>query len=244
MSNSTQRIPSVCRLLACVLVVVIGNTSDGYCSKITIVAFGDSTTATRNTVKQVYADRLPALLQMRGIQGRVVNAGVGGSHTGRLSDNARHRRKHALERFDETVRHHKPHVVVVQFGWNDSWIDSDQPNGSSRIPVKDYSANLKHIVRTLKQDGTTVILMTPNRPNTQLEKWRVARTQAYVEAVRKLAADASIPLVDVWAEYERINAADGRSSNNLLLDNVHPNDKGHELVAKLLADSIGTLLAP
>lgn len=30
--------------------------------KLTIVAFGDSTTAPRNTVKSVYADRLPGLL--------------------------------------------------------------------------------------------------------------------------------------------------------------------------------------
>jgi lysophospholipase L1-like esterase len=55
--------------------------------ELTIVAFGDSTTAPRPTVELVYADRLPALLQGRGIDARVVNSGVGGSHTGRLADN-------------------------------------------------------------------------------------------------------------------------------------------------------------
>ena len=214
-----------------------------YGDKLTIVAFGDSTTASRSTVDQVYADRLPVLLQARGIEAKVINAGIGGSHTGRLADNARHRRKHALDRFDEAVRNHKPDVVVVQFGWNDSWIDSDNLDGPSRIPVKDYAANLKHITETLKKDGSKVILMTPNRPNTSVEEWRVARTQQYVDAVRNLAATDSVPLVDVWAEYERFNAGHGLNSDNLLLDRVHPNDKGHELVARLLADSIGDLKA-
>lgn len=225
------------------LFVTAALNAGAYGDEMTIVAFGDSTTATRSTVDQVYAARLPALLHARGIEARVINAGVGGSHTGRLADNARHRRKHALDRFDEAVRNHKPDVVVVQFGWNDSWIDSDKPDGPSRIPVKDYAANLKHITESLKRDGSKVILMTPNRPNTSVEEWRVARTQQYVDAVRNLAATDSVPLVDVWAEYERFNAGHGLNSDNLLLDRVHPNDKGHELVARLLADSIGDLKA-
>ena len=53
---------------------------------LTIVAFGDSTTAVRHTVKQVYADRLPPLLAACGSEAEVINTGIGGSHTGRLKD--------------------------------------------------------------------------------------------------------------------------------------------------------------
>ncbi|MCP4190650.1 MAG: hypothetical protein GY768_08470, partial [Planctomycetaceae bacterium] len=80
--------------LALILVVatfVVGDTAlaDKASQVLTIVAFGDSTTATRRTVKKVYADRLPELLKLSGIEAKVINAGVGGSHTGRLTDNAR-----------------------------------------------------------------------------------------------------------------------------------------------------------
>ena len=135
---------------------------------ITVVAFGDFTTALRSTVKQVYAQRLPALLAKRNINAKVINSGVGGSHTGRLIDNARHKRQHALDRFQKTVRDHKPQVVVIQFGYNDSWVDSGDPDGPSRIPLENYRANLTYIVKTLKSDGSRVILMTPNRPKKML----------------------------------------------------------------------------
>jgi arylsulfatase A-like enzyme/lysophospholipase L1-like esterase len=207
-------------------------------NQLTIVAFGDSTTAPRDTVEQVYADRLPTLLQAKGIGATVINAGVGGSHSGRLTDNSHHNRRHALDRLDDTVRAHNPDIVIVQFGWNDSWIDSGLPDGPSRIPVEDYAANLRSIVTTLSGDSADVILMTPNRPNSSLEDWRVARTFKYVEAVRTLADSESLPLIDVWREYERLDEVEGSASNDLLLDNVHPNDAGHKLVAELLATKI------
>ena len=58
--------------------------------QITIVAFGNSTTAKRNRVDSVYADRLPDLLKASGITCKVINSGIGGSHTGKLEDNNKH----------------------------------------------------------------------------------------------------------------------------------------------------------
>ena len=205
---------------------------------LTIVAFGDSTTAIRRTVKRVYSDRLPELLKVNGIDAKVINAGVGGSHTGRLTDNDRHNRRHALDRIDDAVRNHKPDIVVVQFGWNDSWIDSDKANGSSRIPVDKYADNLVQIVDTLSKDGARIILMTPNRPRSNVDAWRVKRTQQYVRVVRNLAEKKRVSLVDVWSEYESVAQEPSQSSDDLLLDSVHPNDKGHELVAKMLVNLI------
>ena len=203
-----------------------------------VVAFGDSTTALRNTVEQVYAARLPALLATQGITVQVVNSGVGGSHTGRLTDNDRHNKQHALDRFQAAVRDHKPDVVIVQFGWNDSWVDTGGDGAASRIPRAEYFANLKLIVTTLTDDGSDVILMTPNRPHRPLEKWRFERTEQYVNEVRRLALETGIPLIDVWNEYATFDAIDRQSLDDLLLDSVHPNDDGHALVAQLLTPLI------
>lgn len=205
---------------------------------LTIVAFGDSTTAVRSTVKRVYADRLPQLLRAHGVEAQVINAGVGGSHTGRLEDNARHKRQHAMDRFDTAVRSHKPDIVIIQFGWNDSWVDSADSKARSRIAVDQYSRNLKFMIDTLRSDGARVILMTPNRPRSTVEKWRVARTVQYVQAVRDLSKTSETPLVDIWAEYERRDKAAPGSADRLLLDNVHPSSDGHKLVAEMLARRI------
>ncbi len=208
----------------------------------TIVAFGDSTTALRDTIDQVYADRLPLLLAERGITARVINSGVGGSHTGRLADNPRHKRRHALERFQDAVRDHDPDIVVIQFGWNDSYVDEGGVEGASRIPLEAYEANLRHMIKVLGEDGSRVVLMTPNRPRSDFEAWRFERTERYVIAVRKLAAETDAALVDVWAAYAEYAAGEGRSIDDLLLDAVHPNDKGHALVARLLVEPLVALL--
>ncbi len=208
-------------------------------TRLKIVAFGDSTTATRKTVNAIYAARLPGLLGPHGIQAEVVNAGVPGSHTGRLTDNARHRKQHALDRLDTAVRAHKPDIVVVQFGINDSWVDSDLAEDASRIPLADYRRNLTAIVGTLKKDGARVILMTPNKIGGKHEDWRVARLGGYAEAVRSVASEQEAELVDVWGAYEAFEGAVAGKRTELMLDGSHPNDRGHELVATLLAARIG-----
>ncbi len=209
--------------------------------RLKIVAFGDSTTAKRDTVEQVYADRLPNLLQPRGVVAEVINSGVGGSHTGRLADNAKHDRRHALDRFRNAVLVHEPDVAIIQFGWNDSWVDSNNSTDPSRIPLKDYTGNLRKMVTRLQENDVDVVLMTPNRPRSELAEWRTKRTSAYVRQVRLLARELDVSLVDVWSEYSKYEKVNDRSFDDLLLDNLHPNDQGHELVAELLADCIQTL---
>ncbi len=229
------------RLILLSLVVVLSAAASVIAAPITIVAFGDSTTALRKTIKQVYAQRLPLLLSQHKISARVINSGIGGSHTGRLKDNDRHHRRHALDRLQDAVRDHKPHVVIIQFGWNDSWVDQGGPEAPSRIHLKDYVTNLTHIVDTLKSDGSQVILMTPNRPRTTVDEWRFERTNQYADAVRMLAKQLTVTLIDVWQKYTEYEAVTGQSLNDLLLDDVHPNDRGHELVAQLLAEQIASL---
>lgn len=199
---------------------------------LSIVAFGDSTTAPRKTVASVYAERLPALLAQAGIEATVINSGVSGSHTGRLVDNARHHREHALDRFQKAVRAHRPDIVVVQFGINDSWVDSELPEDGSRIELADYRKNLTQIVSTLKADGARVIVMTPNKIGSKYPGWRLSRLAAYAEAARGVAQAQAVDLVDIWA-------ADSAGAHDaLLVDGMHPNDAGHERVARLLAERI------
>lgn len=207
-----------------------------------IVAFGDSTTAVRETVREVYAQRLPGLLAARGIKAEVVNAGVGGSHTGSASDTPGSSIRHALDRLEE-VRGQRADWVIVQFGWNDSWVDSRQSLDASRISLESYERNLVRIVDTLRSGGSRVALMTPNPPHTSLALWQRDRTSQYAQRVRDVAARLKTPLLDIWRLYEAWEERTGRSRNELLLDDVHPNDEGHALVAESLAEALAGALA-
>ena len=74
-----------------------------------------------------------------------------------------------------------------------------------------------------------------------LPQQRIERTNRYANAVRKLSKESDIPLVDIWKAFEQYGAAPGKSIDDLLLDQMHPNDQGHLLVAKLLCKTIAGL---
>lgn len=199
--------------------------------ELTLVAFGDSTTAFRGTIKEVYSTRLPGLLEKQGIDATVINEGVGGSNTSAVG-------KHALARIDR-VRAHQADWVIVQFGINDCWIDSGNEGSSSRIAIDDYKDNLTKIVQTLRQDGTRVVLMTPNQLRSDVDRWRVDRLEEYVQAVRQVAVEREVPLVDIWTAYGALSVAE---RDALLLDGVHPNDAGHALVAEKIVACLKPIL--
>jgi lysophospholipase L1-like esterase len=203
-----------------------------------IVAFGDSTTAPRATVPKVYAqilqDDLSGLL---GTSVTVYNAGVGGNTT-----------YDALGRLNTDVRSHHPNLVIVQFGINDSWVDSGVQGNPSRVAIDaaaqvgspyafrgNYTANLSSIVNTLKADGARVILMTPNPVQTTgtgaEPVWQNNLLGDYAQVARNVAASKHVDLFDVWQMYANYAAVPGHSINDLLVDSEHPNQLGHQMVA-------------
>src|SRR5437870_790596 len=80
-----------------------------------VVALGDSITrGTRPGVKpeETYPAYLQAGLKKAGLDGELVNVGVGGERTDQ-----------ALRRLDRAVLDLKPHAVLIMYGTNDSHVD-------------------------------------------------------------------------------------------------------------------------
>lgn len=201
----------------------------------TVVALGSSTTARRNGIKQVYEQRLATLFP----QVRMVNAGVPGDTTER-----------ARARFERDVLAHRPNLVIIQLGANDSAIDVWKNATKPRVSPERYEENLRHFIAELRQRNCQVILMTagmfrwtdklramygkpPYQPD-QPDGFCVT-LRPYADIVRRLAAKEKLPLVDILAAHEQYDAKPGQSADALFLDGMHPNDEGHALVAQLLA---------
>jgi lysophospholipase L1-like esterase len=207
----------------------------------TIVAFGDSTTATRGDLV-VYAH----LLQEHFPRVHVINAGVGGNST-----------VMARARFEQDVLAHDPAMVIIQFGINDSAIDVWQGDTEPRVPIAEYAANLRGFVQTLKQRGSAPILMTPN-PMCWTDELRgmygkppydVAdpdgfnlHLKQYAQQMRVIAAEADVPLVDSYAVYQAYAGEEGHALSDLLLDGMHPNARGQALEAELLLPHVRRIL--
>lgn len=205
----------------------------------TIVAFGDSTTAKRGPLP-VYATRLQKHFADRGRSVQVINAGIGGNNT-----------QHAAKRFEKDVLAHTPDTVIIQFGINDAAVDvwKMPPATRPRVPRDTYNRNLNHFVSTLKKTGARVILMTPNPLRwTKKLKGLYGRTpydpespegfqvllKDYTSDVRRLAEKQSVILVDVDRIFRSAAKEDNSSIDSLLLDGMHPNKRGHELITRAL----------
>lgn len=209
----------------------------------TIVAFGDSTTAPSGTLV-VYPNLLQNELIVRDRPVRVINAGIGGNTTSA-----------ALARLAAEVLAHRPDLVVVQFGINDSAVDvwKNPPAVEPRVPLEQFEANLRGIVQTLRARSAKVILMTPNplrwtlrlrelyhRPPYDLtvKDGMNVRLRDYAETVRRIARTEKVGLVDIFNAFADWDTRAEGSIDALLLDGMHPNEQGHRLVADLLGEKI------
>ncbi|MEA3364724.1 MAG: GDSL-type esterase/lipase family protein, partial [Candidatus Hydrogenedentes bacterium] len=123
---------------------------DHVSSKVTLVAFGDSTTAPRGPL-EVYPRLLEAKLNNIGIPAQMVNAGVPGDTTAL-----------ARQRFEKDVLTHKPHLAIISFGINDAAIDVWKDATTPRVPLEEYEANLHHFIKELREIGSKIVFFTPN----------------------------------------------------------------------------------
>jgi lysophospholipase L1-like esterase len=209
--------------------------------RFTVVAFGTSTTARRSGVSNVYADLLRKELPKHGIPARVINQGVPSNRT-----------TDAVARFDSDVRAYDPDVVIILFGLNDSAVDVWRNATEPRVPLQSYRENLTTMLRTLKADGAKAVLATPN-PLHWTEKLKDlyagpphndnspydaenplgfnATLVDYVQVVREVAEQENVDLVDIHRQFMEYHAIEGQELTDLLLDGMHPNDKGHRIIA-------------
>ncbi|MBM3853031.1 MAG: lysophospholipase, partial [Verrucomicrobia bacterium] len=143
----------------------------------------------------------------------------------------------ALARLAADVIAQRPHLVTVMYGTNDSWIDQGQ--AASRLGEKAYEANLRALVRRLREARVQPVLMTAPRfaeqnPRNGLGEDPNVRLARYAGICRAVARDLQVPLVDHFSgwtgEQER-----GRSLQAWTTDGCHPNAEGHaDLAARLV----------
>ena len=118
------------------------------------------------------------------------------------------------------------------------------------VSPDEYEANLEGFVTALKDQGSKVILMTPNplRWTDKLKNlygkppydpddpdgFNLLLTD-YAERVRQIAARQDVPLVD---SFRLFHEDEEHTVDQLLLDGMHPNDAGHAIEADALLEII------
>ena len=174
---------------------------------------------------------------------RCVNAGVGGETSAE-----------GLARIETDVLAHEPDLVAIEFGLNDIRYEPEK-----RIAPEQFAANLKEIVRLLREAKAGVLLLTPNpiinayhgysKSTDYYDPWGGCNgaVAEYAQIIREVGLAVSVPVCDLYqrfldlavdAEFQG-ETTDHRDLTCLgryicAADGVHPTVSGHEVIAQEL----------
>ena len=197
-----------------------------------VVMLGDSTTdqGLPWVVMKELNQKLKIPLSRKGM----INAGKGG-------DNA----TSALRRLELDVLAHKPNIVTVSFGLNDT---------GGRKP-KEYGQSVRKIVRALKAANINVILMTSTPFNNQRHFWAKQKEfqkmggldeymdREFCEQVRTISKEENVLLCDLHKIFKAKFKQDSEAINRLISrDGVHLTGEGLNLMAQQIAPLLEQLI--
>ncbi|MEE4200182.1 arylesterase [Erythrobacter sp.] len=180
-----------------------------------IVAFGDSLFAGYNLAEdEGYPEKLEAALRFRGIDARVVDAGVSGD----TSAAGRDRLLYVLESLEE-----EPDLFILELGGNDLL---------RGISPEETRANFEEMLRTLRGRDIPVLIMGMRAPPNYGPEYQQEFDALYSE----LAEDYDTALIPFWLEdiYQRPEL--------FLDDRIHPTAEGVEALVQSTVDAVAAEL--
>lgn len=130
-------------------------------------------------------------------------------------------------RFERDVLTLRPDVVFIDYALNDR-----------RLPEAEVEKEWRSMAKAAKAKGVPVVFLTP----TGADNVRYGETDEPLEIraaiIRKVAAEEDVPVADVFAAWKAA-LKKGVKQDSLLAQGNHPNRKGHEIAAKVIAGVFG-----
>ena len=183
--------------------------------EVRIVAFGDSLFAGYNLAEpEGYPEKLEGALRARGINARVIDAGVSGD----TSAAGRDRLAFTLEGQEET-----PDLFILELGGNDLL---------RGISPEETRANFEAMLTTLREADVPVLIMGMRSPPNYGAEYQEAFDAIYAD----LAEQYDTALIDFWLEdiYTRPELFQD--------DRIHPTAEGIEALVASTVDEVAAAL--
>ena len=141
-------------------------------------------------------------------------------------------------RLDKVLSVMKPgDYLFIQYGHND-----EKEKGEGVGAFTTYKADLKKLVEGARQRGGVPVLITPVQRRTFDKDGRITNSHGdYPEAVRQVAREESVPLIDLNAMSKPLYEAWGVEPSKLAFapnDNTHHNNYGSYELAKCIVEGI------
>ncbi len=134
----------------------------------------------------------------------------------------------------------KPDIVLIQFGHNDSHAPDRPESTDAATDFQDY---LRRYVDEARLAGVTPILVTPVQRRTYGSDGKLDNTLlAYANAMKAVAAEKNVKVVDLNASSGRLYEQQGAAANDVVAsapqDRTHFNEEGARLMAHLVMQEL------
>lgn len=163
---------------------------------------------------EIFAERVR--WEMKRVRDVVINTAISGNTSSDI-----------LNDYEWRVAQFAPAVVFIMIGTNDASVKKE-------ISTAQFRINIEELVLRIRKAGGIPVLQTPNVIVTEKAAGR-ERLKDYVPVLREVSELKSTILVDHWAYWE------GKAKQNpdevygkWMSDELHPNGKGHDEMAKIL----------
>lgn len=155
-------------------------------------------------------------------------------------------------------------AVLLEYGGNDSDFDwasiAETPDETHlpKTPLQDFATRYREIIKHLTQMGKRIIVLSlppidekkyfawvsKGLNGDNIKKWLGGDIHyiyeyhsGYNKVVTELAGEYSLPMIDLRSEFLR----QPNYTDLLCSDGIHPNEKGHELIAQIIEDRLPEL---
>ncbi len=192
------------------------------------VFIGDSVTDCGRDIEPPYGDGyVREIARSQKLAGQIINVGTSG-----------HRLVDLENRWQVDVLDHKPTLVSVAIGINDTWRRYDDNDPTS---TEDFRASYHRVLSATKSAcNPQFVLCEPFllAVRDEMNTWR-EDLDPKIEVVHEMAKEFGAVLVPFDQHFNRL--AISMSMSDLAEDGIHPTVFGHSEMAKLWLSSVGEL---
>lgn len=129
-----------------------------------------------------------------------------------------------------------PDIVVLEIGLNDVSLGT--------VPDSEWAAMYSSLLADMKSTGAKVVACTMFWGGIESSHPNYNRYMLYNQMIRDAAKSNDVSLADLWAATDGCKECVSRSANESYFaphyhgDNFHPSNYGHEMIAKIVFESI------
>lgn len=203
-----------------------------------VLVFGDSITYGAWDTQAGWVERIKRTAHELTVQSegknkiQVINLGIGGDSSTKIL-------KRMPVEIEARYSASWPFVFVITFGAN----DERSIDGKIETSLEQFEANVKGIIALAKTQSDKILFLgipPIGKPVVEFkgQEYSDERVKAYEQRLQTIVEGAGLPFVPVRPVFEQAGL-----DSLYAYDNIHPNDKGHQLIADTVMPKLMELLS-